>query len=86
MKKSICKLIYGYMAVTYAMLFLGVLVSDTLYKDNARILCASSVPRVFVPCSTPRCILSFLPQRSRMEKHSARSCLRSGIRQARAQP
>ncbi len=49
MKKSICKLIYGYMAVTYAMLFLGVLVSDTLYKDNARILCASSVPRVFVP-------------------------------------
>ena len=37
------------MAVTYAMLFLGVLVSDTLYKDNARILCASSVPRVFVP-------------------------------------
>lgn len=49
MSKSTCKLIYGYMAVTYAVLFLGVLISDTIYHDNARILCASSVPRVFVP-------------------------------------
>lgn len=49
MTKSICKLIYGYMAVTYAMLFLGVLVSDTLYAEKSRILCASSVPRLFVP-------------------------------------
>lgn len=47
--KSVCKLIYGYMAVTYAVLFLGVLISDTLYAENARILCGSSVPRVFVP-------------------------------------
>jgi len=37
------------MAVTYAMLFLGVLVSDTLYAEKSRILCASSVPRLFVP-------------------------------------
>ena len=37
------------MAVTYAVLFLGALISDTIYHDNARILCASSVPRVFVP-------------------------------------
>ena len=49
MRKSICKLIYGYMALTYAMLFLGVLISDTLYTDKSRILCASSVPRLFVP-------------------------------------
>ena len=49
MSKSTCKLIYGYMAVTYAVLFLGALISDTIYHDNARILCASSVPRVFVP-------------------------------------
>lgn len=47
--KSICKLIYGYMSVTYAMLFLGVLVSDTLYAEQSRILCASSVTRKFVP-------------------------------------
>ena len=47
--KSICKLIYGYLAVTYAMLFLGVLTSDTLYAEKSRILCASSVPRKFVP-------------------------------------
>lgn len=47
--KSICKLIYGYMSVTYTMLFLGVLISDTLYAEPSRILCASSVPRKFVP-------------------------------------
>ncbi len=47
--KSICKLIYGYMAITYAMLFLGVLTSDTLYAEKSRIFCASSVPRKFVP-------------------------------------
>ena len=47
--KSMCKLIYGYMAVTYTMLFLGVLISDTLYAEKSRILCASSVPRKFVP-------------------------------------
>ena len=47
--KSACKLIYGYLAVTYAMLFLGVLVSDTLYAEPSRILCASSVERYFVP-------------------------------------
>ena len=49
MNKSIYKLIYGYMAVTYAVLFLGVLTSDTLYAEKSRILCASSVPRLFVP-------------------------------------
>ena len=49
MKKSAYKLIYGYMALTYAVLFLGVLISDTLYTDKSRILCASSVPRLFVP-------------------------------------
>ena len=49
MRKSICKLIYGYMAFTYALLFLGILVSDTIYEEKARILCASSVPRSFVP-------------------------------------
>lgn len=47
--KSMYKLIYGYMAVTYTMLFLGVLVSDTLYAEPSRILCASSVTRKFVP-------------------------------------
>ena len=47
--KSAYKLIYGYMAVTYATLFLGVLISDTLYREEARILCASSVPRLHVP-------------------------------------
>lgn len=47
--KSICKLIYGYMSVTYTMLFLGVLISDTLYAEQSRILCASSVTRKFVP-------------------------------------
>ena len=47
--KSVCKLIYGYLSVTYAMLFLGVLASDTLYAEKSRILCASSVPRKFVP-------------------------------------
>ena len=49
MTKSICKLIYGYMAVTYATLFLGVLISDTLYDGKARILCGTTVPRYFVP-------------------------------------
>ena len=49
MTKSICKLIYGYMALTYAMLFLGVLISDTLYREEARILCASGVTRLHVP-------------------------------------
>ena len=49
MTKSICKLIYGYMAVTYAMLFFGVLISDTLYDGKARILCGTTVPRYFVP-------------------------------------
>ena len=49
MKKSAYKLIYGYMALTYAVLFLGVLISDTLYTGQSRILCASSVPRLFVP-------------------------------------
>jgi hypothetical protein len=48
MKKSVCKLIYGYLALTYAILFFGVLISDTLYEERARILCASSVPRNFV--------------------------------------
>ncbi len=47
--KTMCKLIYGYMAVTYTMLFLGVLISDTLYAEPSRILCASSVTRKFVP-------------------------------------
>lgn len=47
--KSACKLIYGYMAVTYTVLFLGVLTSDTLYAEKSRILCAASVPRKFVP-------------------------------------
>lgn len=47
--KSMCKLIYGYMSVTYAMLFFGVLISDTLYAEQSRILCASSVTRKFVP-------------------------------------
>lgn len=47
--KSICKLIYGYMAATYAVLFLGVLTSDTLYAEKSRIFCASSVARKFVP-------------------------------------
>lgn len=47
--KSACKLIYGYMAVTYAVLFFGVLISDTLYRDEARILCASAVERLHVP-------------------------------------
>lgn len=47
--KSIFKLIYGYLAVTYTMLFVGVLVSDTLYAEPSRILCASSVTRKFVP-------------------------------------
>ncbi len=47
--KSMCKLIYGYMSITYTMLFLGVLVSDTLYAEESRILCASSVTRKFVP-------------------------------------
>ena len=47
--KSACKLIYGYLASTYAMLFLGVLVSDTLYAEPSRILCASSVERYHVP-------------------------------------
>ena len=47
--KSVYKLIYGYLAVTYATLFLGVLISDTLYREEARILCASSVPRLHVP-------------------------------------
>ena len=47
--KSAYKLIYGYLAVTYATLFLGVLISDTLYREEARILCASSVPRLHVP-------------------------------------
>lgn len=47
--KSALKLIYGYLAVTYTMLFLGVLTSDTLYAEKSRILCASSVPRKFVP-------------------------------------
>lgn len=47
--KSACKLIYGYLAWTYAMLFLGVLISDTLYADPSRILCASSVERYYVP-------------------------------------
>ena len=47
--KSAYKLIYGYLAVTYTMLFWGVLVSDTLYGEKSRILCASSVPRKFVP-------------------------------------
>ncbi len=49
MTKSIYKLIYGYMAVTYAMLFFGVLISDTLYDGKARILCGTTVPRYFVP-------------------------------------
>lgn len=49
MKKSAYKLIYGYMALTYAVLFLGVLISDTLYTGQSRILCASDVPRLFVP-------------------------------------
>lgn len=49
MKKSIYKLIYGNLAVTYSMLFFGMLISDTLYKEEARILCASSVPRLHVP-------------------------------------
>lgn len=49
MKKSAYKLIYGYMALTYAVLFLGVLISDTLYDGKSRILCASDVPRMFVP-------------------------------------
>ncbi len=47
--KTICKLIYGNLAITYAMLFFGVLISDTLYREEARILCASSVPRIHVP-------------------------------------
>lgn len=47
--KSACKLIYGYLAVTYTTLFFGVLVSDTLYAEKSRILCASSVTRKFVP-------------------------------------
>ena len=47
--KSAYKLIYGYLAVTYATLFWGVLISDTLYREEARILCASSVPRLHVP-------------------------------------
>lgn len=47
--KSFCKLIYGYFSVTYTMLFLGVLISDTLYAEKSRILCASSVTRKFVP-------------------------------------
>ncbi len=47
--KSMCKLIYGYLAMTYATLFLGVLISDTLYAEESRILCASSVTRKFVP-------------------------------------
>ncbi len=47
--KSMIKLIYGYSAITYAMLFFGVLISDTLYEEKARILCASSVTRVHVP-------------------------------------
>ncbi len=47
--KSAFKLIYGYLAATYATLFLGVLTSDTLYREEARILCASSVPRLHVP-------------------------------------
>ncbi len=46
--KSAYKLIYGYLAVTYSMLFLGVLVSDTLYVERGRILCASSVERYVV--------------------------------------
>ena len=46
---SVYKLIYGYMAVTYAVLFFGVLISDTLYAEKSRILCGSSVPRLFVP-------------------------------------
>ncbi len=49
MKKSAYKLIYGYMALTYAVLFFGVLISDTLYTGKSRILCASDVPRLFVP-------------------------------------
>ena len=49
MNKSVFKLIYGYMALTYAVLFFGVLISDTLYPGQSRILCASDVPRLFVP-------------------------------------
>ena len=46
--KSICKLIYGYLSITYTVLFAGILVSDTLYAEESRILCASSVTRKFV--------------------------------------
>lgn len=47
--KSMCKIIYVYMSITYTMLFFGVLISDTLYREESRILCASSVARKFVP-------------------------------------
>ena len=62
MGKSAYKLIYGYMAVTYAVLFLGVLTSDTLYAEKSRILCASTVPRLFVPgiMSVPTVVLWLL--------------------------
>lgn len=47
--KSMVKLIYGNLALSYSMLFFGILISDTLYREESRILCYSSVPRLFVP-------------------------------------